>query len=107
METWISLIVAVIGALSAIWSGKVAWNKDRAIRATATAIEAFKGAMAQADDPDTAKLLTRSIGTALEQAGPAVKAAHEATLARAGMNVAAILGPAIARLARPEPRQHE
>lgn len=103
METWIPLVVAVLGLVSAILTGKVAWNRGHAIQATARAIEAFKGAMVDIEEPDVAKLLTRGIGTALEQAGPAATKAHESQVTKAGANLKDILGPLIAKLARPEP----
>jgi hypothetical protein len=101
MGEWIPLVVAVLGVVTAALGGKIAWTRGRAIQATAKAIEAFKQEMAASDQPDTAKVLTRAIGASLETAGPAVKAAHERQVAAAGANLTAILGPVIARLARP------
>lgn len=97
---WIGVAVAIIGAVGAIAKlGKDRWTLQRVVRATAKAIQRFKEDMAADDDPEIAKALTTRIKANVEAAG--VTKAHEHELAKAGANVAAILAPAIARLARP------
>lgn len=98
---WIGVAVALIGAVGAIAKlGRDRWTLQRVVRATAKAIQRFKEDMAADDTPDVAKALTTHIGENVEAAG--VTKAHEHELAKAGANVAAILAPAIARLARPQ-----
>lgn len=99
---WVTIILGILSAVAAIAKlGRDRWTLQRALRAGAKAIESFKEEMAAADDPDAAKGLTSRIKENLAAAGPAVEAAHNRELAKAGANITAILAPVIARLARP------
>jgi len=100
---WMSAITALLVAIGTIVGlGKKVWTLKNAIRAGAKAVDAFKREMEAAATPEVAKSLTAKIGAELEGAGAAVKRAHAVELMKAGANLVAILGPAIAKRARPQ-----
>lgn len=97
---WVTGIVTILVALWGVWQRRGKITARKAIGALGKAVDWLKAATEGDGTPEVAKGLTNKIRANLEVEGSAVIKAHESALAKAGANVTAILGPAIARLAR-------